>query len=302
MVSQPKISLMETGRRAISPRDVRDLCGLYGVEDQQVVDGLMRMARESGRPGWWVAYGEVPCSAYIGMEMETSSISSYEPMVVPGLLQTPAYAATVIAETIPRLSPEHVAARVEVRMRRQHRAHHPARPFRLRVVLDESVLLRVVGSPDVMREQLEHLKRLGAQPHVSVQVLPHGAGAHPGLCGQFSLLRFADSPGAGTVHLERLTSDLYLEKRSEVRSYGALYDRLRAQALDAEGSEHLIARAAMAYADRAGEPPPHPAAFDRAPGGAGCLPCEGTLPGAEEAGGQGTLPRPARRHNAASEA
>ncbi|MFD3549312.1 helix-turn-helix domain-containing protein [Streptomyces sp. NPDC058655] len=248
MVSQPKISLIETGRRAISPRDVRDLCGLYGVADQQVVDGLIRMARESGRRGWWGAYGEVPCSVYIGLEMEASAISSYEPMVVPGLLQTPAYATAVIAGMIPEPTSEQVAAGVEVRMRRQHRAHHPARPFRLWVVLDEAVLRRVVGSPDIMREQLEHLNRLGAQPHISVQVLPHDAGAHPGLSGQFSVLHFADTPGTGTVHLERLTSDLYLQNRWEVRSFSVLYDRLRSQALDPERTERLITRTARAYA------------------------------------------------------
>lgn len=101
MVSQPKISLLENGLRAISPRDVRELCGLYKVTDPQAVDSLMRMARESGRQGWWAACGEVPYSVYIGLESEAAAICSYEPLVIPGLLQTPAYAAAVIAETIP---------------------------------------------------------------------------------------------------------------------------------------------------------------------------------------------------------
>lgn len=244
LVSQPKISHLENGRRAIKPRDVRDLCGLYGVTDQRVVDSLMRMAVESNREGWWVACGEVPYALYIGLETEASSIRSYEPLMIPGLLQTPAYAQAVIEETIPLATPEQIAVRREVRLRRQSRAHHPARPIRLWVVLDESVLRRVVGSPEIMGEQLEFLNRLGAQPHITVQVLPHSAGAHPGVSGQFSILQFADAAGAGTVYLERFTSDLYLEKRSDVQQYGVTYDRLQAQALDPERTRHLITRAA----------------------------------------------------------
>ncbi|MFD6186359.1 helix-turn-helix domain-containing protein [Streptomyces goshikiensis] len=243
LISQPKMSHLENGRRAIKPRDVRDLCDLYQVTDPQVVDALMRMATEADRQGWWVACGEVPYAVYIGLETEASSIRSYEPMVIPGLLQTPAYAAAVIEETIPLATPEQIAVRREVRMLRQSRAHHPARPLRLRVVLDESALRRVAGSPTIMREQLEFLNHLGTQPHITVQVLPHAAGAQPGLSGQFSILHFADT-AAGTVYLERFTSDLYLEKRSDVQQYSTLYDQLQAQALDPERTRRFITRAA----------------------------------------------------------
>ncbi|MYV73114.1 helix-turn-helix domain-containing protein [Streptomyces sp. SID1046] len=244
LISQPKVSHMETGRRGVSSRDVRDLCGLYGVTDQQVVHSLMEMARESNRQGWWVACGEVPYAVYIGLETAAVSVRSYEPLVIPGLLQTPAYAAAVTAETIPLATEEQIAVRREVRLRRQSRAHHPARPFRLGVVLDESVLRRGVGSPEIMREQLEYLNRLGEQPHITVQVLPHSAGPHPGISGQFSILDFPDA-ATGTVYLERFTSDLYLEKRSDVRHFGALFDRLQALALDPEHTRRFITRAAQ---------------------------------------------------------
>ncbi|MFG2234856.1 helix-turn-helix domain-containing protein [Streptomyces sp. NPDC048723] len=257
LISQPKISHLENGRRAIKPRDVRDLCSLYQVTDPQVVDSLMRMATEADRQGWWVACGEVPYAVYIGLETEAASLRSYEPLVIPGLLQTPAYARAVIEETIPQATGEQVAARLEVRLRRQHRAHHPARPFRLWVVLDESALRRVVGGPEIMREQLEYLNHLSTQPHITVQVLPHDVGAHPGVSGQFSILDFADAPGAGTVYLERFTSDLYLEKRSDVRLFSAMYDRLQAQALNPDGTRRFISRAAeelLATASLPGRP------------------------------------------------
>ncbi|MEU6896178.1 helix-turn-helix transcriptional regulator [Streptomyces sp. NPDC046557] len=258
LISQPKISLVENGHRVIKPRDVRDLCGLYGVTDPQVVTALMRMAREADRQGWWVACGEVPYAVYIALETAASSIRSYEPLVIPGLLQTPAYAAAVIAETIPLATAEQIAVRREVRLRRQSRAHHPARSFRLRVVLDESALRGVVGSPEIMREQLEYLNHLAAQPHITVQVLPHDVGAHPGISGQFSILHFdADAAGAGTMYLERFTSDLYLEKRSDVEHYSVMYDRLQAHALNPDSTRRFISRAAeelLAFASLPGRP------------------------------------------------
>jgi len=257
LVSQPKISRLENGQRAISPRDVRDLCTIYGVTDQQVVDSLMRMARESGQQGWWNAYGDIPYSTYIGLEADAVRIHSYEPTVIPGLLQTPAYAHAVIENTIPPVTADQAITRLRVRLRRQHRIYHPARPLRLWVVLDESVLHRVVGGPDIMREQLEHLNALGAEPHITVQVLPYDVGAHPGLSGQFSILRCAGSPEAGVVYLEGSTSDLYLEKRSVLQHYDLTYAHLQTLALDSDSTRHFIADAIKTYINADASPLRH---------------------------------------------
>ncbi|MFF1296959.1 MULTISPECIES: helix-turn-helix domain-containing protein [unclassified Streptomyces] len=254
MVSQPKISHLENGNRAISRRDVRDLCVIYGVTDQQVIDSLMQMAKESGQQGWWHAYGDIPQSIYIALETDATSLHAYESMTIPALLQTPAYAHAVIRETIPPLTAEEAGARLKVRLRRQHRIYNPSRPLRLWVVLDETSLRRVVGSPDVMREQLEHLNALGAEPHIMVQVLPYTAGAHPGLSGQFSILRFADSSAAAVVHLERFTSDVYLEKPSDVQHYSVLHDHLQAQALSPDSSRDFITDVTKMYIDAASHP------------------------------------------------
>jgi transcriptional regulator with XRE-family HTH domain len=254
LVSQPKISRLENGQRAISPRDVRDLCTIYGVTDPQLVDSLMRMAEESGQQGWWNAYGDIPYSVYIGLETDAASIHTYEPQVIPGLLQTPAYAREVIAESIPLPTAEQATKRFKVRMRRQHRIYDPARPLRLWAVLDESALRRVVGSPDIMREQLEHLNALSAEPHITVQVLPYSVGAHPGLSGQFSILRFADSPEAGVVYLEGATGDLYLEKRSDVQHYDVTHAHLQARSLDPDSTRRFVGDAIKRHIDAAGCP------------------------------------------------
>ncbi|MEU7063921.1 helix-turn-helix transcriptional regulator [Streptomyces sp. NPDC046161] len=248
LISQPKISLLENGRRIIKPRDVRDLCLLYGVQDQRLVDDLMRLARDSGRQGWWNDYGDIAYGAYIGLEAEAAAIRTFEPLMVPGLLQTPAYARAIIAGTIPHASGDQAATRLQVRLRRQDRLTAPDNPLRLWAVLDEAALRRVVGSRKVMREQLEHLNNLGDRPHITVQVLPHEVGAHPGVSGQFSLLEFSDAADGSVVYLERFTSDLYLEKRSDVRLYSDMYAHVQAKALSPDATRKFLAETVKAYA------------------------------------------------------
>ncbi len=96
LVSQSKISRLENGRRSISQRDVRDLCGVYEVEDQRIVDSLMQMAKDSRQQGWWHAFGDIPYSVYIGLETDAESLRVYEPQIITGLLQTRAYAEAII--------------------------------------------------------------------------------------------------------------------------------------------------------------------------------------------------------------
>ncbi|MET8292018.1 helix-turn-helix transcriptional regulator [Streptomyces sp. NPDC005132] len=250
MVSQPKISHLENGNRAISPRDVRDLCAVYAVTDQQVVEALMQMAKESGQQGWWHAYGDIPQSAYIALETDAASLHAYESMVIPALLQTPAYANAVIEKAIPQLTAEQTGMRLKVLRRRQHRICAPDCPLRLSVVVDESALRRVVGGPEVMREQLQHLNALGTEPHVTVQVLPHTVGAHPCLSGQFSILKFAENPGA-VVYLERFSNDLYLKKPSDVQHYSVMFEYLQALALSPDNSHSFITDVTKVYIDTA---------------------------------------------------
>ncbi|MFF7193353.1 helix-turn-helix domain-containing protein [Streptomyces sp. NPDC008079] len=247
LVSQSKISRLENGRRSISQRDVRDLCGVYGVEDVRIVDSLMQMAKESRQQGWWHAFGDIPYSVYIGLETEAASLRVFEPQVVPGLLQTPEYAAAMIAGNLPEATPEQVDKRVSVRMRRQERITDRDGPLRMWAVVDEAALCRKVGDEHVMRDQLLHLVDLSHLPHVTVQVLPFEAGAHPGLSGQFAVLEFTDATDATVVYLEGVNSDLYLEKDTDVQAYSVMYEHLRAQALSAEQTRQFITEAAERY-------------------------------------------------------
>ncbi|MER5854471.1 helix-turn-helix domain-containing protein [Streptomyces sp. NPDC059688] len=249
LVSQSKISRLENGRRSISQRDVRDLCGVYEVDDQRIVDSLMEMARDSRQQGWWHTFGDIPYSVYIGLETDAESLRVYEPQLVTGLLQTRAYAEALVQGALPETSTAEIEKRVQVRMRRQERITAEGTPLRLWVVLDEAALRRVVGSKLVMREQLEHLIEMSQLPHVTVQVLPFEVGAHPGLNGQYAILEFTDAADSSVVYLEGVTSDLYLEKAQDVQKYAVMYEHLRAQSLNVEQSRQFIAERAKDYAE-----------------------------------------------------
>ncbi|MCC3771397.1 helix-turn-helix transcriptional regulator [Streptomyces sp. UNOC14_S4] len=242
LVSQSKISRLENGRRSISQRDVRDLCGVYGVEDHRIVDSLMQMAKESRQQGWWHAFGDIPYSVYIGLETDAASLRAYEASLVPGLLQTPNYASAAIEGSWPEATAAEIERRVQVRMRRQERITDPDNPLRLWAVIDESALRRIVGNRGIMQEQMRKLIEFSLEPHITVQVLPYDVGAHPGMYGKFCILEFNDPQDASTVYLEGITSDLYLEKPNDVQTYSVMYEHLRMQALNAEHSRQFIER------------------------------------------------------------
>ncbi|HWU05941.1 MAG TPA: helix-turn-helix transcriptional regulator [Streptomyces sp.] len=247
LVSQSKISRLENGRRSISQRDVRDLCGVYEVEDHRIVDSLMQMAKDSRQQGWWHAFGDIPYSVYIGLETDAESLRVYEPQVVPGLLQTRSYAEALINGALPEAPPSDIEKRVNVRARRQDRVNAPEHPLRLWAVIDESALRRLVGGEQVMIEQLEHLIEQSQLPHVTVQVLPFDMGAHPGINGQYAILEFPDAADSSVVYIEGVTSDLYLEKANDVQRYSVMYEHLRAQALNVDQTRQFISDIAKSY-------------------------------------------------------
>ncbi|MEU9296875.1 MULTISPECIES: helix-turn-helix transcriptional regulator [unclassified Streptomyces] len=248
LVSQSKISRLENGRRSISQRDVRDLCGVYEVEDERMVDSLMQMAKDSRQQGWWHAFGDIPYSVYIGLETDAESLRMYEPQIIPGLLQTHAYAEAVITGALPESTPVEIEKRVTVRTRRQERIRDEERPLRLWAVIDEGALHRIVGSRQLMVEQLEHLIEQSHLPHVTVQVIPFEMGAHPGISGQYSILEFPDTSDSSVVYIEGVTSDLYLEKAQDVGKYSVMYEHLRAQALNVEQTRDFISEMAKKHA------------------------------------------------------
>ncbi len=236
---------IETARSHPQPRSVRELLDLYGVTEAER-DGLLRMAREARKPGWWHTFRDVlpnPYEVYIGLESGAASIRNFEALVVPGLLQTADYARALTRGGPLELDPEEVERRVEVRLERQLVLTRADRP-RFWAVMDEAVIRRVVGGPATMRGQLRHLAKATEQGKTTVQVVPFGLGAHPGTHGPFVVMGFPDPAVPELVYVETFASDLYLEEPADVDRYTLAFDRLCAAALHPDESVALIERTA----------------------------------------------------------
>jgi transcriptional regulator with XRE-family HTH domain len=237
----PKLSRIETGQRHAHPNDVRALADVYGVSDADK-EALITLAREARQRGWWQPYSDaLPpwFETYVGLEAEAASISAYGPELVPGLMQTEAYArAQMKAAPIPD-SDEEIDKRIAVRMNRQRRLVESSPP-ECWVILNEAVLRRQVGGTETMHAQLTHLIDLARVPTVALQVLPFAAGAHPGTHGAFMILGFPEPNDLDVAYVEYLTGSAYLEAPHEVARYTLVMNHLRARALSADESVALI--------------------------------------------------------------
>ena len=239
--SPSKISRIETGQTAASPADLRRLLDLYDVTGT-ARERLEVLGQSAGQRGWWDAYADTlgpEYTALIALEAEAESVRWYSPMLVPGLLQTEAYAREVVRSGLLIAPPGEIERRVQVKMTRQ-RALTKDGPPQLSVVLDEAAVLRQVGSPEVVREQLAHLITMAGRPNIMIQVLPLAVGAHPATTGEFTILGFPELVAPDVVYLENMTSDLYVEREGEVYRYTLAFDRLRALALGPDESAALI--------------------------------------------------------------
>ncbi len=240
-----KLSRMETGHGVAAPRDIRDLCDLYGVTDEAERDHLMALAREGKQTGWWQSYDLDYFATYVGLEAEAVAIKYYQSAIVPGLMQTPGYARAMHEANIPEFTPERMEQLIEVRLTRQRLlVQNP--PVRLEVVLDEAVLHRLVGGPAVMGAQLDRLIELSGQPNVTVQVIPYSVGAHPAMDSTFNILEFTSSVSS-VVYVEGLVGWIYVERRQDVERYQQVFEHLRIVALTPQESIELIARIGAGY-------------------------------------------------------
>jgi transcriptional regulator with XRE-family HTH domain len=241
--SHSKMSRLELGRVGFKDRDLTDLLALYGVTGKAEVEYLRALARRANAQGWWHDYSDVLegwFEAYVGLEEAATRIRAYELQFVPGLLQTPDYARAVTLLGHGTADGAEIDRRVSLRMARQALLDSPRAPH-LWVVLDEAVLRRPVGRPDVMHGQLRHLLACAQRPGITLQVVPFTVGGHAAAGGPFSILRFAEPDLPDVVYLEQLTSALYLDRREAVEHYIEVMDRLCMTALPAQESMEMIA-------------------------------------------------------------
>ncbi len=231
---------IETAQAKPQLRTLIALLDIYGVTGDTHAD-LLSLQKEAKQRGWLNdleanLLGQY--SAYIGLESEARQAINYESLFVPGLLQTEDYARAVIRGVRPTAPDDENENRVTARMQRQLLLEGD-KPLRLWAILDQAALCREVGSDAVMRDQLTHLIQQAQRPHITVQIIPFSAGAHPGMPGSFIVLKFGpDDPDV--IHIDSMAGDLFLEKETDIRRYNQMCEHLRAIALSPADTVALL--------------------------------------------------------------
>jgi transcriptional regulator with XRE-family HTH domain len=242
-VSASKISRMENLGQGLTRDALIELLTVYQAP-RKLREGLLRLHEKADDPSL-MDREDLPVNphaeSWIGLEQDASVISNYEPLLIPGLLQTFLYARAIIEGYGPRHSDQEITDRTNARIARQDLLRRRA-PLRLQVVLHEAALREIVGGTVTMRGQLVHLLEMSRRPGVDLRVLPFGRGAHPGLSTPFVIMDYQDLPSL--VLLENKVSDLYLEEKGDVNAYKLSWQAIRTVAHEPEESAALIKRIA----------------------------------------------------------
>jgi transcriptional regulator with XRE-family HTH domain len=249
---QSHLSNLEHGPGAKDRRNIPALAEVellldyYGRRD--LVPQFRQLLEQCRRQHWWEGLppGVIPplFDFYLGLEEGAVVIECYDALTVTGLLQCRAYAEVLLRGHGATLAEEEVARRVELRLGRQAVLDRPEDPLRLWVILDESVLHRMIGGPEVMAAQLDHLVKATERPQIQLQilpaVLPATHGVHPALHGSFRRMTFPTPGDPGLVYLESRLGGSYHEQPWEIDEYTEVMNHLRVLALTPEHSTDFI--------------------------------------------------------------
>ncbi|ADH68901.1 MULTISPECIES: helix-turn-helix transcriptional regulator [Nocardiopsis] len=245
-VPRATIGKIETAEsRRTRARDLDALADLYNL-DEEGRAGLHQLSRESKEKGWWSRYKDVFSErALPDFEAEASALRTYEAQVLPGLFQTPDYAAEVFRGGRATDDPD-IARKVEARLARQQILSRVKAPH-MTAVIDEGALRRSVGTPTIMVEQLEHLENLALRHNIDIQVLPFSSGAHLGMAGSFTIMEFPEARDSPIIYVGTPSDDLYLEQLSDIERYNLTFSNVQGSALSVTASAQFIAslRASM---------------------------------------------------------
>lgn len=240
--SRSKVSRIEKGQQSVDIHGVRSMLDLYDVgggRSQQMIE-LTLQAREKG---WWRTYG-LDDYGYVPLEAEATLVREYALGYVPGLLQTEAYARAMFEASPTRRTQQELATQLRIRAIRQRRLTAEDDPVELVAIVDESVLHRPIGGPDVLRAQLTRLVEAAELDRVVFQVLPTAAGARPALSAGFIVLGFGRLGLPDMAYVEHPMGSVQLEREDDVAAATMVFDRLRSLALGPADSVALVRRVA----------------------------------------------------------
>ncbi|MFF4699939.1 helix-turn-helix domain-containing protein [Streptomyces chattanoogensis] len=236
---QPKISQIENGKRGIRPLDLTTLLDLYGVEDERQRANIRRLAKEIHKVDWWSGQGPFLHDAlrdYLTLEADSQVVRAYEPVLIPGLLQTEAYMQQLFAAMSPS---EQIQSLVKTRMKRKELLDNKL-GFRLRTIIDAPALHRIEGGPEIAHDQLEYLLEAGKRQNINLQVLPLDANLPMEQYAPFTIFSLQGEPPVDVIWLEHITGGTLLEQRHDVQAYSKAWDELTAAALSPSASQQYI--------------------------------------------------------------
>jgi transcriptional regulator with XRE-family HTH domain len=239
--SPSKLIRIERGDVGVSANDLRALLSHYGVEDENAVNELLELARSARGGSFYDQYADLlkpGFKEYLAYEASASVIRQYDPVLVPGPLQTEEYARGLFAGE-GGFDPERADRAWAVRQHRQEVLDRENPPEML-YVLDEAALRRHVGGVQVMRHQLERIQDFAAESHVNIQILPFERGAHPGLRGNFILLEFADPNLDDLVHLEHVNQITVRDDTNLIAQYSDRFGQLQRLSLSTDESLEFL--------------------------------------------------------------
>ncbi|GAA4030506.1 helix-turn-helix transcriptional regulator [Streptomyces plumbiresistens] len=239
-VSKATVSRYETQAGPVKWIVVDALCREYGATEAERT-AVVGLAKDAKQQGWWNSFADsIPESMNLLLTLEDEAVreSHFSCVYVPGLLQTRAYSTALQQANEVPLEQAEIERLVDIRMKRQEILTR-TEPLHLWAILDESVIRRVVGSPQIMKEQLDRLLEANKSPHVTLQVLPFSKGAHAAALGSFVIIGGTEAT-LDVVYVDFHTGSLFLEKDVELDRYRLAFEYLRAQALDMEASSAMI--------------------------------------------------------------
>ena len=237
--SMSKIIRIEAGSVTISVSDLKALLPLYKITDPARTSELVELARAAKKPSWVYPYRDIMTPQFLQFveyEGATSIRREFDNVLVPGLLQTAEYAESIIRGYVEKLTAKKLKRLVEVRIKRQELLTTSAEPPLLFFILDEAVVHRNVGSTEIMRRQIHHLIDLAKMPHLTIEIIPFSAGAHPAMERRFVTLEFPDPSDDDVLYLETTLDEEIVEQREEVLRYREAFEQLRKISLGPENS------------------------------------------------------------------
>jgi len=241
--SLSKLIRIENGSVGISTNDLKVLLGHYGIVDDDRVEEFIALAKAARERSWWSVYRDVAPQRllqFIEYQAAAMITRNFEPLLVPGLLQTEEYARVAIKEFGGQPPKDRLDALVALRMKRQDLLKSMGPPPWFFFILDEGVLRHLVGGKDVMDDQIRHLIELADRPDVTIEVVPFSAGVHRGMHAPFVILEFPEAADDDVLYLESPWGDLiHRDDPEEILVYREIFEELRRMSLG-EGSVEFM--------------------------------------------------------------